>query len=248
MRLKILACEIFFREICHVASRSVNTVDIEFLPKGLHDIPSEEMKAKLQEVIDRSACSDYDYMLLGYALCNNGTIGITAPSIPLVIPRSHDCIGVFMGGCGRYVEYFNNNPGVYFHTTGWLERSENKGELKQQSVQHKMGMDKSYEELVELYGEDNAAYLYETLCETAKNYSKFAFIEMGIEPDKRFEEMSRALASERGWAHEIIKGDMSLLQRFVDGEWNEKDFLIINPGSEIVSTYDSDIFRVGNTK
>jgi hypothetical protein len=37
MRLRIVACEIFFRELCHLASRSPRKVDVEFLPKGLHD-------------------------------------------------------------------------------------------------------------------------------------------------------------------------------------------------------------------
>ena len=37
MRLKLIACEVLYRELCAAVARSVNQVDLEFLPKGLHD-------------------------------------------------------------------------------------------------------------------------------------------------------------------------------------------------------------------
>ena len=51
MRLKLIACEIFYRELCAAVARSVNQVDIEFLPKGLHDIGQAGMSARLGEVL-----------------------------------------------------------------------------------------------------------------------------------------------------------------------------------------------------
>ena len=41
MQLKLIACEIFYREMCAAVARSPNQVDVEFLPKGLHDIGAE---------------------------------------------------------------------------------------------------------------------------------------------------------------------------------------------------------------
>ena len=40
-RYKLLACEIFYREICLLAARCPNIIDVESLPKGLHDIGQE---------------------------------------------------------------------------------------------------------------------------------------------------------------------------------------------------------------
>jgi len=34
---------------------------------------------------------------------------------------------------------------------------------------------------------------------------------------------------------------MSLLQRLLDGCWNEEDFLVVRPGEEVVATYDDRI-------
>jgi len=69
MRLKLTACEIFYREFCSVVARSPNTVDVEFLPKGLHDIGSEGMQARLQAALERVDDPRYEAVLLGYGLC-----------------------------------------------------------------------------------------------------------------------------------------------------------------------------------
>ena len=51
MRLRIVACEIFFRELCHLAARSPRKVDVEFLPKGLHDQGGVAMRERLQAAV-----------------------------------------------------------------------------------------------------------------------------------------------------------------------------------------------------
>jgi len=53
------------------------------------------MQARLQAAIDKVEERQYDALLMGYGLCNNGIVGLTTKSIPLVIPRGHDCITVF---------------------------------------------------------------------------------------------------------------------------------------------------------
>ena len=106
MRLKLIACEILYRELCAAVARSVNQVDVEFLPKGLHDIGQAGMSARLTEVLAAVDESQYDAVLFGYALCSNGLVGLTARRIPLVVPRAHDCITLFLGSKERYLDYF----------------------------------------------------------------------------------------------------------------------------------------------
>ena len=69
-------------------ARSINQVDVEFLPKGLHDIGQAGMSARLAEVLAAVDESQYEAVLLGYALCSNGLVGLTARNIPLVVPRA----------------------------------------------------------------------------------------------------------------------------------------------------------------
>ena len=245
LRLKLISCEIFFREMCASVARSPHFVDIEFLPKGLHDIGSQKMLDRVQEVVDRVQ-NGYDAILLGYGLCNNGLAGLKARTMPVVLPRAHDCITLFMGSKDKYIEYFNSHPGVYFKTTGWIERAESGGELCQLSVQNKLGIDMSYEQLVAKYGEDNARYLFEELG-FSKNYGQFTFIEMGVEPDNQFEQHTRNLAEERGWKFEKLQGDLSMIQRLVDGTWDEKEFLVIPPGWHVSARYDEGIVTAEET-
>jgi hypothetical protein len=234
MRLKLISCEIFFREMCAAVARSPHRIDLELLPKGLHDIGQAGMSERLQATLDRIE-PGYDSILLGYGLCNNGIAGLATRHTPLVVPRAHDCITLFFGSRQRYQEYFDRMPGTYFLTTGWLERGQDAGEMSQISIQHQMGMDASYAELVEKYGEDNAKYLYDTLCDHLRNYGQYTFIEMGVEPDDHFEREARTKAAERDWRFDKVRGDMGLIERLVNGPWDEEDFLTVPPGHRIVA-------------
>ena len=173
MRLKLIACEVLYRELCAVVARSVNQVDLEFLPKGLHDLGSGRMRARIQEAVDGAAGGPYEAVLLGYALCGNGLAGLEARSVPLIVPRAHDCITLFLGSRKRYREYFDSHAGVYFQTSGWIERGQGSGTQ----------LSWAFDDLVERYGEEDARYIYQEL---TKHYRQFAFIEMGVEPDGRF--------------------------------------------------------------
>ena len=240
MRLKLISCEILYREMCAAIAYSQNRVDVEFLPKGLHDIGSSGMRQRLQEVLERVDESKYEAVLFGYGLCNNGLVGLQARSIPLVIPRAHDCITLFLGSKERYLEYFHAHPGVYFLTSGWIERNE-LGELQQLSVQETSGMNWSYEDLVAKYGEDNAKYIWEQVGDYTRNYRQVTFIEMGIEPDGQFERQAREESDQRGWTFDKVQGDRSLIQRLLDGDWQDHEILVVPPGKQIVAKYDEGI-------
>lgn len=234
MRFKLIACEILYRELCLCAAKAPHIVDLEFLQKGLHDCPTEEMVSTIQKHIDAAEKGNYDAILLGYALCNNGTVGLHTARLPLVIPRAHDCITFFLGSRQRYKEFFEKNPGTYFRTTGWSERNFIKTDS---SIMKRLGLDKTYQEYVKKYGEENARYIMETLGEWKKNYKKMVYIEMGLATDLGYDKKAEADAKENGWEFEKIQGDWRLLNAFVNGDWNE-DFLVLKPGQRIIATND----------
>lgn len=244
-RFKLIACEILYREVCAVVSRSIHQVDLEFLPKGLHDIGQEKMSARLGEVLSEVEEGRYDAVLLGYALCNNGIVGLRAGSIPLVVPKAHDCITLFLGDKDRYDVYFRENPGTYFETTGWLERGDQINQGGSEFTERTNGLGMTYEQMVEKYGEENARFLWQQIGDLTHNYGKIAFIRMGIEPDTRFQDRAKAFADDRGWKFEILDGDIGLLQRLVNGDWSEDAFLVVPPGEAIAASFDDSVLKCG---
>ncbi|GAB6166639.1 hypothetical protein JCM19992_26390 [Thermostilla marina] len=241
MRYKLISCEILYREVCAVVARARQIVDIEFMPKGLHDIGSPAMHAELQAAIDRVDREKYGAILLGYALCSNGIVGLRSPHLPMVIPRAHDCITLFLGSKERYADFFSSNPGVYYKTSGWIERGEGLEQQDPSSIARRMGLLEDFESLAKRYGEENAKYIYEQLGDLTRNYTKLVYIETGVEPDDRYEIHTRRLAEEKGWQYQKLIGDLSLLQAMVDGDWNESRFLVVPPGGEVVVSYDEKI-------
>jgi len=244
LRLKLIACEILYREFCAAVARSPHRVDVEFLPKGLHDVGQEGMSRRLKDTLGAIDQSQYDAVLLGYALCSNGLVGLAAREIPLVVPRAHDCITLFLGDKRRYLEYFYSHPGVYFKTSGWIERGDGLAQLQGESAERMTGMSWTYEALAAKYGEDNARFLYEQLGNMTRNYTGLTFIEMGIEPDDRFEQQTRREAAQRGWTFEKLAGDLTLVQDLVNGRWDEDRFLVVPPGCRVAASFDEQIVRV----
>lgn len=246
MRIKAICCEVLYREVCLTVARSSNQVDIEFLPKGLHDLGWRKMRERLQQTIDLTDFAYYEALVLGYGLCSNGVVGLRCP-VPMILPRAHDCITLFMGGRDRYRDYFNANPGVYFLTTGWIERGkpEDSVGLNGTPISHQMGMNQELQQLIDKYGEDNGRYVYETLHSHEKLYGAMTFIEMGVEPDGQFEEIARQRAAQRQWTFQKMTGDMRLIDALINGPWNEEDFLVVPPGQTIHSTTDDRIVTAG---
>ena len=231
-RYLLIGCEIMFREICFCAAKSRNIIDIAFMPKRLHDVGSARMAQKLQEEIDKTASSKYDAILLCYGLCNNGIIGLSSASLPIVVPKAHDCITLLMGSRERYNEYFRHNPGTFYQSPGWIERDED-SRGNEQSVTSQLGMNRTWQEYAEKYGEENAKYIMQTLGGWHGRYRKLAYIDTKTGDSRLYKEAAKSRAFEHQWEYEEIEGDTGLIMRLMDGEWDGGDFFVAPPNLPI---------------
>jgi hypothetical protein len=238
-RFLLIACAVVHRECYHCASLSRNVIDIRLLDKGLHDIGAGKMCAKLQAEIDAVDCSRYDAILLGYGLCNNGTLGLKA-SIPIVIPRAHDCITLLFGSKERYRQYFDAHPGTYYLSSGWVERGTSSLD-NESSTTAAMGM-RSYEEYVEQYGEETAKYLMETLGHM-QHYTALAYIDTHVGEFEEYKAQTRKRAADTGWEYDELSGSTDLIMRLLNGDWDDESFLIVEPGHTAAASYDETILK-----
>jgi len=237
-RLRLIACEIAFREICLLAARSRNIIDPEFLPKGLHDIETEQMRRRIQERIDAVDASLYEAVLLGYGRCNDGVVGLVARHLPLVVPRAHDCITFFLGGKEAYRRYFEQHPGTYFRTSGWIERDFVR---EPQTIMRKLGLDKSFDEYVAKYGPEDAKFIWDSIHGWQDRYEQLVFVDTGTATELGYDEQVRREAEQAGWRYSKLPGDLTVLRQLLDGEWDERAFVVVPVGHKIVARDDERI-------
>ncbi|MFI5369626.1 MAG: DUF1638 domain-containing protein, partial [Spirochaetia bacterium] len=120
MVLKLIACEVFYREVCLCVATSPHRVDLEFTEKNAHE-RSDFLRSLVQSKIDtaESGSVAYDAILLGFGLCGNGVLGAAAKKTPLVLPRAHDCCTLFLGSRRAFKEHFSDNPSLPFSSVGY---------------------------------------------------------------------------------------------------------------------------------
>lgn len=236
MRFRLIGCEVLVRELRLEAARSLHPIDLEILPKALHDLGGQRMRAAIQERIDAVEEGAYAAILMGYALCGTGLAGIRARSVPVVIPRAHDCIALLIGSREEYDKIVAENPGTFFRSPGWVEHCGNTIQLSGAPANTLNELDW----LMEKYGEEPGRYLYEELYRYRHQYSRLVYIETGVAPDSRFEQQAREEAEQRHWAFERRWGSRQWFRKLVTGDWDE-DFLVLQPGERSVVRYDSQI-------
>jgi hypothetical protein len=240
MRLKCIGCEVLARAIYLCAAGSPNTVDVTLLEIGLHDHPAD-LRAQIQAHIQAADGAGYQAVLLAYGLCGQATAGLVAGAVPVVIPRAHDCITLFLGSRARYQDQFENQPGTYWYTQDYLERRKGSGSSLAMGSGSDTDLQAVYGEYVEKYGQDNADYLMEVMGAWQRHYQRAAFIDLGVGDGGAVEERAQAEAARRGWVYERVAGDLVLVRRLLYGEWHADpgaDFLILRPGEQIEMTYD----------
>jgi len=246
MKLKIISCEAFVMEFEYCKDESPHELDFTFQQFGLHDTP-DKLKTELQAQIDSVPEGKYDYILVGYALCSRGTVGIKTQHTPLVLFQAHDCITAFLGSRERYMEEFTKEPGTYYYSPGWVERkdsSASEDSLEQQRLKDAQEIVKKtkYQHYVEKYGEDNAKYLMEFENQWIKNYTRAAFVNMGIGEIEKYQEFTQNVAQNRNWNYEELEGDLTMIRKFLNGEWDD-DFLIVQPGEKVKDVYTDVIIK-----
>jgi hypothetical protein len=210
-RQVVIACRVMEPELKQVFSETEEDVEILYLDQALHRTPTR-LLGQLQEKIDQVA-QTASRIVLGYGLCSNGVVGVTARQQGLLIPRCHDCIALFLGSPSRYQEVFREKPGTYYLTPGWVaEKKDPLGIL---------------EEYVPRYGRETAQWVIE---EELKHYTHIALIDTGVQVMAPIRERAMENAAVLKKQYEEIPGSLDYFRKLLHGPYTEEKFLSLRLG------------------
>ncbi|MDR1915511.1 MAG: DUF1638 domain-containing protein [Synergistaceae bacterium] len=239
MRLKLLACKVFFREISLIASVCENYLDVTYIRQGLHDTPNL-LKESLQREIDgidsgsdlhsskfEYSNKDFDAILLGYGLCGNGVVGLSSKKYTLVVPRAHDCVTLFLGSRQAYKDYFEKHNGTFWYNVSLIENSSGLPSEETDIENLKI--------YTEHFGEEDARYILEN-CRPV-NYNRCTYVKWDELNFPKYEQCTKDAAAYLGWDFDIVLGNSGLLRDFMNGDWDEENFLVVPPGKKIEANY-----------
>ncbi len=243
MRLQLITCDMLMVPVEHLVAASPHDIVVSDLSASLHVEPLP-LRDRIQEEIDRveTADGDADAILLGYGLCGGATAGLIARTRPLVLPRAHDCATIFLGSRERYEREHAATPGTYWFTEDSVKRGDALKGWQLGDSGRSDGVDATYREYVEKYGQENADYLMEAMGAWQSHYERGAFLETGLAADDTAQQQARQESEVRGWRFESLLSDLTLIERLVNGEWDD-DFIVVRPGERLVMSYDDEVVK-----
>ncbi len=229
--IHVIACGVLGLDLRAVAERLPQLeITTEFLPGGLHETP-QELRRTVQEAIDRAAREQKaDLLAIGYGVCGLGTVGLSARTIPLAIPRVNDCIALFLGSDEAYRHQFARQPGTYYIADGWVAEKANplaprggrKGDAPSRDEQLR-------DDLIDAHGQDNAEAIQYFLNSWQRNYRRAAYIDTGLDARRKHAAIARDMAERYGWQYEELQGTHRLLEALLTTRQTTDEILIVPP-------------------
>ncbi|WP_319411210.1 DUF1638 domain-containing protein [uncultured Cohaesibacter sp.] len=212
MVAKAISCNVMAAEMRDLLPANA---DVEIFDISLHTRPNK-LRDTLQDAVSR-ADGLYDPVFLGYGLCSQATVGLVAKQSHLVLFKTDDCIGVFLGSKQEQRQRALNEPGAYFLSRGWI--GDDTGSLFDEylRVKTKRGEEKARKLMKKMLG----------------HYDRIAHIIMPSAPDPEGDRAyARAMAASFELDYVEIAGTSELIRQMVKGQTN-RDVLVVPPGCPI---------------
>ncbi len=214
----IIACRVLQELLETMLPKDMPRVYMDIL---LHNTP-KKLAAALQEQID--VVAESSNIIIGYGLCGNGLVGVSARSHTLVIPRTHDCVAIFLGSHQRYVQRFFANPNTYYLTRGWLEANDDPLS--------------DYQDYFRDYDQDTVDYLVDMKYRHYRRLCMVGFSQQELDECRPMSKKVAEFCSAR-WSmtYEEILGSTALLEDLlriaVNIDRENSEFVVVRPGGEI---------------
>jgi hypothetical protein len=207
MTVKLIACEVMKEEL--LAIKTQCDIDFVFISMGLHLHP-EKLNRELQRLLQESG--GYEKIILAFGLCGGAAKNLQAGDCPLIIPRVHDCIPLFLGSTDRYKALHKAEKGTFYLSCGWMITEKN--------------ILSEHQRIVEKHGEKKALRI---LARMYDSYRRVLFIHTGCQEEADSLRQSQQIAELLAVRHETVQGESGYLDKLVNGPWLQEEFITIAP-------------------
>lgn len=229
----VIACGVLGPEIKHLAKSMGLELKMKFLPGKLHNTP-DFLRTSLQTAIDEASEDPFcGRIVVGYGLCGRGTVGVRATKVPLIFPKIHDCIALFLGSDRVYKEQFTKFPGTYYFTEGWYDEKEYRRKEQGKTVwvgDRAVGC----AELENRYGKKKGAAVVDFFSSWTSNYQRAAYIDTGITKREKSILSAKEMADEHRWEFQRLAGDLSLLKKLLTSDCSDDEIVFVPIGHKTV--------------
>ncbi|MFZ1041190.1 MAG: DUF1638 domain-containing protein [Anaerolineales bacterium] len=214
-----ISCQVFETLLSHQLPLEMAN-HVLYLDYGLHAQP-KHLRDTLQAAID--AITVPSLIVLAYGMCGNGLKGIRSGIHTLLMPKTEDCIAIFLGSDQAYRAEFDAHPGTYYLTGGWLESGSNPLQ--------------EYDKAVEKFGEETAQWIMD---QQYQHYKRLALVSYSETDLQKYREQALQVAEYcKRWNMEYkeIFGSDVYIKRLIEVAANlskaDEGFRIIPPAGKI---------------
>lgn len=226
MQLAVIACSVFTGLLTQELTQNSPPCRIFYLEQGLHNTPTrlrEEIQRCIRQIdaLNRQAAPEkqYDGIALLYGFCGGGVNGICAGNLPLILPRTDDCMGILLGSQQRYLAYLQSLGQIYWLSGAWYDYA---------VLPSRERLTQMQEQFTLRFGAENARYLIDSELDTLKRYRNGVFIRSSLDSPNHTASAYRA-CEDFGWQYWEVDGDCSLLSDLLGGRWDNERFLQVAP-------------------
>lgn len=233
-RVALIACRVLEQEIAAFTESATHIVRREFFPIGLHDQPTV-LRTQLAEAIARAEADPaVETVVLVYGLCGLALVDLAPRRCPVVVPRAHDCVTLFLGSKERYAACMRADPGLYWYSPGWSRDKRVPGPDREAQLRT------AY---TEKFDAEGAEILLEMERGTFARRTGAGYTDLGLPGDDQHHDYAARCAKYLGWTLTPHPGDPSLLRDLLHGPWDDARFLVVPPGRRIAFSADDAVVK-----
>lgn len=234
LEVGLVCCTVFEPEIRLLASTAPNVRSMKFIDQSYHDRPNVLREHIRTAIAELETDPLVEVVVFGFGLCSRTIEQLTTTRCPLVIPRAHDCISLLLGSAERYASCMKECPGTYWYSRGWLAGGR---------VLTPEKLEQQHAEIAAKYDVELADEMLESERQVLRTYQRACYVDLGLFESHADFERTKQIAAAFSWEPRLEHGDPGWLTRMLTGPWDEREFLVLQPGEMAECSGDEHILR-----